>query len=67
MGKRISKVRLILSFPLSHPTGFVYVARLPSAPLIRDPRPLISASAPAGRIPAGNGVFDASRFCFVLL
>jgi hypothetical protein len=29
---RVSVLRLIRSLPLAHPTGFVYVARLPSAP-----------------------------------
>ena len=45
-------------------TGFVYVARFPSAPLIDSRPPLINAlalsrlsvSAPAGRIPAGNAL-----------
>src|SRR6266704_4798352 len=52
----------IRSLPFAHPSGFVYVARFPSAPLIDSRPPLINAlalsrlsvSAPAGRIPAGN-------------
>src|SRR6266853_6011644 len=54
----------VRSLPLAHPAGFVYVARLPSAPLIDSRPPLINAlalsrlsvSAPAGRIPAGNAL-----------
>jgi len=56
-------VRLIRFLPKAHPSGFVYVARLPSAPLI-DARPRSSTLSrfPSIRLGSGRAYSRRERF-----